>query len=75
MDKYQELFRNVGLCYQRINYVNFFNSSEDEKGEACKKERDILAEYINSEDFSFKAIVEEKLKKVQEKEDYIMKNY
>jgi hypothetical protein len=75
MEKYQELLRNVGLCYQRINYVKYFNSSEDEKSEACKKERDNLSEYINSDDFNFKNFVEEKLKKVQEKEDYIMKNY
>jgi hypothetical protein len=75
MDKYEELMKNVGLCFQRVNYINYFHSSEDEKSEACRKERDQLAEYINSEEFSFRAMVEEKLKKVQEREDYIMKNY
>ena len=75
MEKYQELLKNVGMCYQRINYVDYFNSTEDEKGDACTKERSQLSEYISSDDFSFKTIVEEKLKKVEQKEDYIMKNY
>ena len=75
MEKYDQLVRNVGFCFQRINYVNFFNSTEDEKSEACRKERDLLKEYVNSEEFSFRGMVEEKLKQVQERENYIMKNY
>lgn len=67
MDKFRELNRNVGLCFQKINYSKYFYSSEEEKNQACRKERDELIEYINSDAYTFKSIAQEKYDKVQGK--------
>lgn len=70
MEKFRELNRNVGLCFQKINYSKYFYSSKEEKSAACRKERDELTEYVNSDSFKFKGIVEEKFEKVQGKLDF-----
>jgi len=67
MDKLFELNKKIGLCYQKINYIKLFNSSQEEKDSACRKERDEYIEFVNSDALNFKNIVEEKYNKVLSK--------
>ena len=69
MEKLFELNKKVGLCFQKINYLKYLHSSQEEKDSACRKERDDYIEYINSDALNFKNLVEEKYNKV--KSNYI----
>ena len=71
MDKFNELNRKVGLCFQKTNYANYFYSSQEDKDSTCRKERDEFIEYINSDSMDFKNILNEKLKKVKGNNLYI----
>jgi len=67
MDKFLELNKKIGLCFQKINYIKYFNSSQEEKDSACRKERDEYIEYVNSDALNFRNLVEEKYNKVLSK--------
>ena len=67
MDRLFELNKKIGLCFQKINYIKYFQSSEEEKEAACRKERDEYIEYVNSDALDFKNVVEEKYNKVLSK--------
>jgi len=64
MDKLFEMNKKIGLCFQTINYIKYFQSTDEDKDAACRKERDDYIEYVNSDALNFKNIVEEKYKKV-----------
>lgn len=64
MDKLFELNKKIGLCFQKINYIKYFQSTDEEKDTACRKERDDYIEYVNSDALNFKNVVEEKYKKI-----------
>jgi hypothetical protein len=67
MDKFFELNKKIGLCYQKINYLKLFNSSQEDKDAACRSERDEYIEYVNSDAMDFKKIIEEQYNKVLSK--------
>lgn len=64
MDKLFELNKKIGLCFQKINYIKYFKSSQEEKDSACRKERDDYIEYVNSDALNFRNLVEEKYNQV-----------
>ncbi len=61
MEKYLKLTKNLENCYLKKSYKLYLISSEEEKENTCKAERQALAEYVNSDALNHENIVKERI--------------
>lgn len=62
MDHFIELHDKVFNCYRKISWKAYQNLSDDDKEYICKKERDALVAYVDSDSLNHENVLNEKIK-------------
>ncbi len=61
MQKLEQFSQRLSYCYAKVPYLKYFNSSEDAQEEICRKEREDLSEYLNSDSMNFENVLKERI--------------
>lgn len=72
MEKYHQLHKQLALCYNRKDYIDYFNLSDEEKERVCKREREELSDYLQTDSVNFDNVLKERIQ-YWESKNYIFK--
>jgi hypothetical protein len=61
MEKFLDLHENLEKCYLKIPYKVYILATDEARENTCKKERELLAEYVNSDMLSHESVLKERI--------------